>query len=197
MGRRKTIDREGIMLAIEAVVKKHGAAALTIEAVAREAGISKSSVLYDFSTKTALITAYVEHKLARQLAERQALADQTPERPDVWLHGLLSEIEQPPSQDEMSCAFLITASLETDGPCHGLVRALLDEEAARIRDQAAAPRRATIAWLALQGVRSLEYLGLHHFDPSERQEILNDIRDLIPTPETPGPLAPTPAEDGR
>lgn len=197
MGRRKTIDREGIMLAIEAVVKKHGAAALTIEGVAREAGISKSSVLYDFSTKTALITAYVEHKLARQLAERQALADRTPDKPDVWLHGLLSEIEQPPSRDEMSCAFLITASLETDGPCHGLVRALLDEEAARIRDQAASPRHAMIAWLALHGMRALDYLDLHHFDPAERQNILNDIRALIPAPETSGPLAATPAGGGR
>ena len=45
MGRRKTIDRQATLRAIETVVRERGFAALSIDAVAKAAGISKSSVL--------------------------------------------------------------------------------------------------------------------------------------------------------
>ena len=57
MGRLRIIDRDAVLTAAERVVRRDGAARLTIEAVAAEAGISKASVLYDYKTKQALIKA--------------------------------------------------------------------------------------------------------------------------------------------
>ena len=42
MGRRRTIDRNAILQAAERVVHRSGAARLTLDAVAAEAGISKA-----------------------------------------------------------------------------------------------------------------------------------------------------------
>jgi AcrR family transcriptional regulator len=43
-------------------VRQLGLAGLSIDAVAKEAGISKSSVVYDFRNKNALLAAFIEKK---------------------------------------------------------------------------------------------------------------------------------------
>ena len=58
MGRTRVIDREAVLLAAERVITRDGAARVTLEAVAAEAGISKASVLYDYKTKQALLKAF-------------------------------------------------------------------------------------------------------------------------------------------
>lgn len=51
MGRRRTIDRDQLLDAAEAVIAREGAAGLTIDAVAKEMGITKGGVQYCFGTK--------------------------------------------------------------------------------------------------------------------------------------------------
>ena len=60
MGRRRTIDRDQLLDAAEAVIAREGAAGLTIDAVAKEMGITKGGVQYCFGTKDALIDAIFE-----------------------------------------------------------------------------------------------------------------------------------------
>ena len=55
MGRKRAIDQQQVLDAAERVVGRDGAANLTVDAVAREAGVSKASVLYDYKSKQALI----------------------------------------------------------------------------------------------------------------------------------------------
>ncbi|HFL8188134.1 TPA: helix-turn-helix domain-containing protein [Stenotrophomonas maltophilia] len=55
MGRRKSIDPQHVLDAAERVVAQVGAARLTLDAVAAEAGVSKASVVYDFQSKAGLI----------------------------------------------------------------------------------------------------------------------------------------------
>lgn len=60
MGRKPTITREGLLEIAEAIVRSEGAAGLTIDALARAAGISKGGVQYSFSSKDDLVRALVE-----------------------------------------------------------------------------------------------------------------------------------------
>ncbi|GAA0771675.1 TetR/AcrR family transcriptional regulator [Roseibium denhamense] len=55
------------------LIRREGAARLTIDAVAEAAGFSKGGVLYNFPTKDVLITGMVEH-LAGQFEEAVAAA---------------------------------------------------------------------------------------------------------------------------
>src|SRR3546814_15074706 len=66
MARPRTIDRDAVLDAAQRVVARDGAAGLTLEAVAAEAGISKASVLYDYGTKQALIKALLERRIAAE-----------------------------------------------------------------------------------------------------------------------------------
>ncbi|UXN74347.1 TetR/AcrR family transcriptional regulator [Devosia sp. A8/3-2] len=83
MGRRQTIDRGTILDAAEHVVLHDGAAHLTIDAVAAEAGVSKGGVLYAYASKDILIDAMLERVVAAydELAEQfLAKADDHSER---------------------------------------------------------------------------------------------------------------------
>lgn len=60
MGRRPTITRERLLEIAEGIVRSDGAAGLTIDALARAAGISKGGVQYSFSSKEDLIHALIE-----------------------------------------------------------------------------------------------------------------------------------------
>ena len=76
MGRHRVIDRDAMLDAAERVVVRDGAAKLSLDAVATEAGISKASVLYDYKTKHALIRALVERRVAAETARiGQLIAD--------------------------------------------------------------------------------------------------------------------------
>lgn len=60
MGRKPTITREGLLEIAEAIVRSEGAAGLTVEALAKAAGISKGGVQYSFPSKDDLVRALIE-----------------------------------------------------------------------------------------------------------------------------------------
>lgn len=60
MGRKPTITREGLLEIAERIVRCEGAAGLTIDALAKAAGISKGGVQYSFSSKDDLVRALIE-----------------------------------------------------------------------------------------------------------------------------------------
>ncbi len=57
MSRRKKIDRNELLDLAETIVRERGAAALTVAALARAAGITNGGVQYSFATKEHLLAA--------------------------------------------------------------------------------------------------------------------------------------------
>jgi len=74
VGRKPTITRERLLEIAEVVVRNDGAAALTIDALAKVAGISNGGVQYSFSSKDDLIRALVE-RWTHQFDERLGAID--------------------------------------------------------------------------------------------------------------------------
>lgn len=181
MGRRPTIDRNNIMAAIEAVIRRDGAGAVSVGAIAREAGISKASVLYDYGNRSALLAAYVERWLDARRATVVERAEDRAGEPDAWLGALLEVAADVPSEKKRACALVLSASLAESEECRALARTAFAEDLARTREQAALPRSAMLAFLALAGLQALEYNGFHHFTPGERQAVLRDIAVLART----------------
>lgn len=77
MGRKPTIKRETLLEIADGIVRSEGAAGLTIDALARAAGISKGGVQYVFSSKDDLVRALIErwtHGFDALLGEMDSLA---------------------------------------------------------------------------------------------------------------------------
>ncbi len=59
LGRKPTITRESLLELAEGIVRSEGAAGLTIDALAKAAGITKGGVQYSFSSKDDLVRALI------------------------------------------------------------------------------------------------------------------------------------------
>lgn len=174
MGRRRTIDRDSMMDAVESVVRKHGLDGLSIDAVAREAGCSKSSVLYDFKNKNALLAAFIRNRVATRQAQLSECRAEC--RGYAPLLGALIEVMQDkPSEDEVSIAMIIAAGMREAEDCRAHIQQAISDDIAQVLDQSSCTRSGLLAYLALQGLMSLEYLDFHHLPDPLRSQALKDI----------------------
>jgi AcrR family transcriptional regulator len=100
--------REEILKAATAVLNGNGFEHFTLDAVARQAGVSKGGLLYHFPTKEALIEALAHYHTQRREAELAArIADEPPSPgramraylaltpPEVGLEGLVMIARRP------------------------------------------------------------------------------------------------------
>ncbi|MDH2327916.1 TetR/AcrR family transcriptional regulator [Cereibacter sp. SYSU M97828] len=167
------------MEAIESVVRQSGIAGLSIDAVAKEAGISKSSVVYDFQNKNQLLAAFIKSRVDEKRANIAKAAEAREGEPNAWLRALLDCSCTPPSEEDMATAMVISAGTGSNDVCRTLMREAFNEDVCRILSQSDDPRSARLSWLALNGLLSMEYFGFHTFPEAERQQILSDIAWLM------------------
>ncbi|WP_108396361.1 TetR/AcrR family transcriptional regulator [Devosia submarina] len=179
MGRKRVIDQQAVLDAGEAVVARDGVTGLTLDAVAKQAGISKASVIYDYKSKQALIEAIVERAFrADQEQHAQAEADLSG-GDSLAIRGRIHAAAEPPLKAFRPVALNLSAAL-TLNPA--LRKQMQDSQAAtiaRIKAESTSPRGAILAYLALEGVKFLEFLDFHHFGGEERARIIREIGWLV------------------
>ncbi|MEO8684422.1 MAG: TetR/AcrR family transcriptional regulator [Devosia sp.] len=179
MGRRRVIDQQAILDAGEAVVARSGAASLTLDAVAVQAGISKASVIYDFKTKQALIEAIVERAFRRDHEHHATVeADLTPSD-SLAIRGRIKAAAESPPEEFKPVALSLTVALTLDPALRTRMQQSQAQTINRIIETASSPRGALLAYLAVEGLKFLEYLDFHHFDPDDRSRIIREIDWLV------------------
>ncbi|KFI32916.1 TetR family transcriptional regulator [Haematobacter missouriensis] len=192
MGRKQTIDRAEILRAVETVVARDGAAGLTIGAVAAEMGISKAGVLYDFGSKEGLILAYTESRIdgwREEVREREiARKGEANQR----LNSILDKYQACAGVDDSQIALAISAAMVASHGCRDIVRRAHEDDIQTIISEAVQdvgdPAPALIAYLALWGLKSLEFQGVSGCDPALRDKVVTALRAL-PFLSLPLPLA--------
>ena len=195
MGRKRSIDQGQVLDAAERVVARDGAARLTLDAVAVEAGISKASVLYDYKSKQALIAALVERSVAADNGFNQSMTASLGATPSATVRGRILAAAEPLPDAFRDVALNLCAALAQDA---GLRQTIQRNQSAVIADimaSSASPRGALLAYLALEGLKLLESLDYHSWPKPERDRILREIHWLVDLqPDGAGPL-PAPSPD--
>lgn len=181
VGRKKSIDRDRVLDAAEAVVAGVGAARLTLEGVAQEAGISKGSVVYDYGSKQALLEAMVQRAVARDNAFNEAAAESCDAPENRTLYGRIAAAAQPFPDAFRAAALNICAALAQDQNLRAAIQENQSAVIARIRAEADGARGPMLAYLALEGLKLLESLDYHQWSEAERDALLGDIRWLAST----------------
>lgn len=179
MGRKRIVDRDAVLDAAEAVVARDGAARLTLDAVAEQAGIGKATVLYDFKTKAALIDAVVERAVARDNAFNTAMTDSLVGQGDAVIRGRILAAATPLPDDFRAVALNLCAALAQDASLRGRIQENQKAVIAALTADAASPRGALLAYLALEGLKLLEALDYHAWPVEERTRILREINWLV------------------
>ncbi len=164
----RTSTRDRLLDGAGAVVRRDGAQALTLEAVAAEAGVSKGGLLYHFSSKRALVEALVER----------------------WLDGFQRDID-------VAGGGFVRGYVRASDPAGsvadelGLLAALVSEPEVlhaardryatwqeRVEREASDPVDATVARLAADGLWLAELLGLAPPRGELRERVLARLLEL-------------------
>lgn len=179
MGRKRVIDQEQILDAAERVVAREGAARLTLDAVAEEAGISKASVIYDYKTKQALIEAVVERAVTNDNAFNAAVTTGLGDIENAVIRGRIAAAAAPLPDAFRAVALNLCAALAQDGQLRSAIQANQASVVDSILSSSANPRGALLAYLALEGLKLLESLDYHSWPQPERERILREISWLV------------------
>lgn len=179
MGRKRVIDQQAILDAAERVVGRDGAANLTIDAVAKEAGVNKASVLYDHKSKQALVEAVVDRAFARDSTFHAEIEERIGTPENLAIKGRILAAAEPPPEEFKAVALNLSAALALDATLRGKMQESQAGTIARIEDTSPSPRGALLAYLALEGLKFLEHLDFHHFPREERDSILREINWLV------------------
>ena len=172
---RATDTRARLVRAAESLARRDGPGHLSLDAVAAEAGVSKGGLLYHFPNKASLLEALVEAYLQRMEAVLEAAEARPDARPGGLLDAYLSHVLEdcaagaPPSN-----AFLAALVDHPNllAPVGGRQRAVLE----RIRADAPEPDLATLAFVAVHGLRAMRLLGTSVMDEAEEAALLSALR---------------------
>jgi AcrR family transcriptional regulator len=163
MPRARTKDR--LLDAAGAVVMREGAQALTLDAVAEEAEVSKGGLLYHFKSKRDLVEGMVE----RWLAEFQREMD---EKDPEFIRGYIKA--SAPEGNELG----MLAALVADPSLLVAVRKQYGIWQDRVEREGRDPVDATVARLAADGLWLAELLGMGPPTGELRERVLQRLLDL-------------------
>ncbi|WP_065754532.1 TetR/AcrR family transcriptional regulator [Bradyrhizobium paxllaeri] len=177
MSRTRKITTDDILDAAERVVVHLGAAGLSIDAVAQEAGVSKSRVVYDHGSKSALLEALIDRRVKAELERIDTAVAESAGTPHPELFGRIAVAEQIPDDRDKAVALAISAAMSSEAKVQQQMRdwTLMDLRAMAKGER---PKAALMAYLALTGFYCTELFGFHQWGAAERSEILAGIRAI-------------------
>jgi AcrR family transcriptional regulator len=167
--------------ACERLILRDGVASLTINAVAREAGLSKGGMLYHFRSKDALIAAMVERFMARLDAEIVEHLKGDHDAPGEWVRAYARACVSAPGPQldaELAVSSSLLAAMATDTALMGPLRQRYREWQERAVQDGIDPVIATIVRLAADGLWLSELFDLAPPSGALREQVLDTLLRL-------------------
>ncbi|GEM45181.1 TetR/AcrR family transcriptional regulator [Deinococcus cellulosilyticus] len=147
--------RSQILDAAYRLIQRSGAASLTIEAVAKEAGLSKGGVLYHFSSKQKLIEGMLEASLSHFEQEMQKYPQ---EGAGAKTRAYVEATFDSPAVPEIPSA--IMAAIATDASYLRIYQDRYQIWQAELNQDGLSPERAMLLRLAADGLWMADIFGL-------------------------------------
>lgn len=172
-GRPRSIDRDAVLNAAEAIVTETGAAGLSFEAVARAAGITKSGVQYCFGTKENLIRSLIRRWADTFEAEVMDHAGPGPS-PRAVIAGHIAVTRDSDEAEYSRSAAMMTALLQRPDQV-AETRDWYRSRLAGLDMTNPADRQAALAFLAAEGAFALRTFGLIDLTEDQWRALFADM----------------------
>ena len=170
-----------ILNAAALIVKREGVTSLTLEAAAKEAGISKGGLLYHYPNKDTLIECMNQYLLDQYLTNIQIRAQEAKDAKlsngGKWTRAYIQEsFAKPGEKSDFSTAFLTLATMQDD------LKAVYQEKQVYMQKCSETdkinPYMATILRLAADGLQFHEALGQSPISQEMRKNLEKHMLDL-------------------
>ena len=156
------------------VVKEQGASCLTLDAVAKQAGVSKGGLLHHYPNKTALLTAMITHlndSFERAIAEQIANGM-------TWLAAYVAMSFDPQQSQTAESAGMLSAVANDMSLLEPLAQRckILQQQ---LEASSSDPDLATIVRLTADGLWLTELFGISGLTEERRSQVLVRLMTLI------------------
>ncbi|TJZ91240.1 TetR/AcrR family transcriptional regulator [Paracoccus gahaiensis] len=179
MGRHKTVDRDNLLDLAEDIVRSQGAAALTIDSLAKAAGITKGGVQYTFPSKAALIDALCARWMESYETLFATMIAPDPTPVDVIdAHVGATFTDSGPAQAK--AASMMTLMLQSP-EFMAATQTWYRQRMQALDPSAPEDRQARLAFLATEGAFFLRYFGFLDIADEDWAAIHRDIRSSLTT----------------
>ncbi|MBU0438336.1 TetR family transcriptional regulator [Staphylococcus succinus] len=166
--------RTQLLEAAAAIVNEQGSEYLTLDAVAKKAGVSKGGLLYHFKNKLTLVQGLVNHadELYRSNVNHRVQED--PQEQGKWVRAFIEATREHRSEN----ASITSGMLAAQGINSQLLLPLQDTYKTwqnKIEHDGLDKVDATIIRLAIDGLWLSEIFGLDALDESMRAQVLDRL----------------------
>lgn len=170
--------RNDILQAACRLVRVRGVANMTLEAVAREAGVSKGGLLYHFPAKEALIVGMINYLLEQFSAQVEEEVKREPDTPACWLRAYIKASFNV-SQEEREINAALLAAIATNPDLLEPVRADYYKWQKHIEQNCADPVLSMVARLAADGFWVAELFGLVPLNGLLREQVMLKLLQFV------------------
>ena len=172
--------RDRLLQAAIAVIQTQGVERLTLDAVAKEAQVSKGGLLYHFASKEALVVGSIQYLLDDFDAAISAELDRdnAPDSPGRWLRAYVKatfNYKSLPTSLIFSLLSAVTMNPELLKP----VQNQFDDWQHKCLAEGLDPVRASLVRLATDGLGDAEMLGRKLPNEALRQQLLEMLLAMI------------------
>lgn len=159
------------------VLQKQGLAGLALDAVARDAGVSKGGLLHHFPSKDALIEALLRQLFEDFATRAQHYYAQEESTPGRWLRAYVrATFDDEPPPLELSAMLLL--ALSEQSRLVDLIRADFAEWEQRLLNDGVPVARAIVIRQAADAYWTDRLVGVASADPAVRESVLQELLHL-------------------
>jgi AcrR family transcriptional regulator len=174
---RSERSRNAALEAAIAIIARDGPGRLTLDAIARESGLSKGGVMHQFRTKEAVLKALLERQMVHfeQFSTGYlAKVSETSTNPNLATQlATVREAALSPN----SAALALVAAMVENPRLMALPREREMERMAAIREEAADPDLAMLRWAGAMGLLLSSLFGMSPLSKDEHQRLFARLLD--------------------
>lgn len=174
---RSERSRAAALKAAITIIARDGPGRLTLDAIARESGLSKGGVMHQFRTKEAVVKALLDQQMVHFEAFSSrylAKARETSANPELLTQ--LATVREAASAPDSIALALVAAMVENPG-LMALPREREMKRLAAIKAEAADPELALLRWAAARGLLLSSLFGMSPLGKEEHQRLFARLLD--------------------
>jgi AcrR family transcriptional regulator len=197
---RSERSRNAVIQAALAIIARDGPARLTLDAIARESGISKGGLMHQFRSKEAVLKAVLEQQIEHfEAISRDYEAKFAGSHPAPRLAAQIATSREAAAGSHVA-ALAAYGALADQPDLLSASRKLDVDKVQAIKAEAEDPDLALLRWTAARGLAITAVLGLCPFSDTERARLFDrllDNRVWTPLATTAKPVAAGKAPKSR
>ncbi|MCT7377685.1 TetR/AcrR family transcriptional regulator [Chelativorans salis] len=178
--RRTSNSRDEILDAAQRIVQRDGAGRLTIDGVAREAGLSKGGVLYNFPNKESLLKGMLDRMMQNTMPMLDAFREEFAGGPNPTLRAIIKTSANKECLDPALSRAILAVAAE-DPEMLAPLRAELARRWEQVQQECEDRDMAALLWAAADGLMFHALMDIGVFPPEKRAELLEKLDNLATT----------------